>query len=71
MRRRTTAPRMAGKTIVSSATETIHELFKRAAIPYTIKMFPWYARSKWRRSTKELRCVYSTTRTEKREKAFF
>ena len=30
-----------GKTIIGSATEQIHELFKRAEIPYTIKMYPW------------------------------
>ncbi|MBK6639144.1 MAG: ABC transporter substrate-binding protein [Rhodocyclaceae bacterium] len=58
-----------GKTIVGSATETIHELFKRAAIPYTIKMFPWVRAIEMAQVDKDT-CVYSTTRTEEREKSF-
>ncbi|MBK6638710.1 MAG: ABC transporter substrate-binding protein [Rhodocyclaceae bacterium] len=58
-----------GKTIIGSATEQIHELFKRAEIPYTIKMYPWQRAIDMAEQEKNT-CVYSTTRTEDREKKF-
>ncbi len=58
-----------GKTIVGSATEAIHELFKRAKIPYKIEMYPWVRAIEMARANKDT-CVYSTTRTEEREKSF-
>ncbi len=58
-----------GKTIVGSATETVHELFKRSKIPYTIEMYPWVRAIEMARANKST-CVYSTTRTEEREKNF-
>ncbi|MES2949279.1 MAG: ABC transporter substrate-binding protein [Pseudomonadota bacterium] len=58
-----------GKTIVGSATEAIHELFKRARIDYTITMYPWVRAIEMARGNKNT-CVYSTTRTEEREKSF-
>lgn len=58
-----------GKTILGSATETIHELFKRAKIDYKIAMYPWVRAIEMARSDKDT-CVYSTTRTEEREKSF-
>ncbi len=58
-----------GKTILGSATEAIHELFKRTKIPYTIEMYPWVRAIEMARANKDT-CVYSTTRTEEREKSF-
>ena len=58
-----------GKTIVGSATEAVHELFKRAKIDYTITMYPWVRAIEMARTGKDT-CVYSTTRTEEREKSF-
>lgn len=59
----------AGKTILGSATEVVHELFKRANITYTIGMYPWVRAIDMAKSQKDT-CVYSTTRTEEREKSF-
>ena len=59
----------SGKTIVGSATEVIHELFKRAEVAYTIRMFPWVRAIEMAHYDKNT-CVYSTTRTEEREKSF-
>lgn len=58
-----------GKTIAGSATEAIHELFKRTKIPYTIEMYPWVRAIEMARANKDT-CVFSTTRTEEREKSF-
>lgn len=58
-----------GKTIEGSATEVIHALFKRAEIDYTIKMYPWVRAIEMGHYDKNT-CVYSTTRTEEREKSF-
>lgn len=58
-----------GKTVVGSATEAIHELFKRANIDYKITMYPWVRAIEMARADKDT-CVYSTTRTEEREKNF-
>jgi polar amino acid transport system substrate-binding protein len=58
-----------GKTVVGSATEVVNELFKRAAIDYTIKMYPWARAIEMGHYDKNT-CVYSTTRTEEREKSF-
>lgn len=58
-----------GKTITGSATEQIHELFKRAGIKYTIALFPWQRAIDMAEQEKDT-CVYSTTRTEAREKKF-
>jgi len=58
-----------GKTILGSATEAIHELFKRAKIDYTLTLYPWVRAIEMARTGKDT-CVYSTTRTEEREKNF-
>lgn len=58
-----------GKTIIGSATEQIHELFKRAGIPYTIALYPW-VRAITMATNDRNTCVYSTTRTEPRENQF-
>jgi len=59
----------SGKTIVGSATEVVRELFKRAEIDYTLKMYPWVRAIEMAHYDKNT-CVYSTTRTEEREKSF-
>lgn len=58
-----------GKTVVGSATELIHALFKRAHVPYTITLFPWARALEMARSETNT-CVYSTTRTPEREHSF-
>ncbi|HLA35862.1 MAG TPA: ABC transporter substrate-binding protein [Rhodocyclaceae bacterium] len=58
-----------GKTISGSATEMIHELFKRAKIEYKITLYPWVRAIEMAQVDKDT-CVYSTTRTEEREKTF-
>ncbi|MBK9348385.1 MAG: ABC transporter substrate-binding protein [Burkholderiales bacterium] len=58
-----------GQTIVGSATEAVHELFRRANIRYQIVMYPWVRAIKMAESDKDT-CVYSTTRTEERETKF-
>jgi polar amino acid transport system substrate-binding protein len=58
-----------GKTIVGSATEIINELFKRTQIKMTNTMYPWERAIEMARTEKDT-CVYSTTRTEAREKSF-
>lgn len=58
-----------GQTIVGSATEAVHELFRRANIRYQIVMYPWVRAIKMAESYKDT-CVYSTTRTEERETKF-
>lgn len=58
-----------GKTIVGSATEAIQEMFKRTGMEYTIALFPWM-RAITKARTDIDTCVYSTTRTEEREKDF-
>jgi polar amino acid transport system substrate-binding protein len=58
-----------GKTIVGSATEIINELFKRTQIKMTNTMYPWERAIEMARTDKDT-CVYSTTRTEAREKSF-
>ena len=58
-----------GKTITGSATDIVRELFKRAAIEYTIAMYPWERAINMAENEKNT-CVYSTTRTEAREKKF-
>lgn len=58
-----------GATIVGSATEAIHVLFKRAKVNYRIAMYPWVRAIKMAETEKDT-CVYSTTRTEEREKQF-
>lgn len=58
-----------GKTIVGSASETVNELFKRAGIGHKITLYPWVRAIEMAKSEKDT-CVYSTTRTEEREKGF-
>lgn len=58
-----------GKTIVGSATEAVQEIFKRAGVSYKIAMYPWVRALEMAKSEKDT-CVYSTTRTEEREKQF-
>lgn len=58
-----------GKTITGSATDIVHELFKRAHVDYSIRMYPWERAFFMARDEKNT-CVYSTTRTEAREHQF-
>ena len=58
-----------GKTVVGSATEAIQEMFKRVQMDYKITLYPWVRAIKMARMEKDT-CVYSTTRTEEREKDF-
>jgi len=58
-----------GKTVIGSATEAIHEMFKRVKMGYTIAMYPWIRAIDMARTNKDT-CVFSTTRTEEREKRF-
>ncbi|MES2949278.1 MAG: ABC transporter substrate-binding protein [Pseudomonadota bacterium] len=58
-----------GKSIVGSATEAVHEMFKRAKLGYTITLYPWVRAIDMARTGKDT-CVFSTTRTEEREKSF-
>ena len=58
-----------GKTVVGSATEAIQEMFRRVQMDYTIVLYPWVRAIKMARTEKDT-CVYSTTRTEEREKEF-
>ncbi len=58
-----------GKTVVGSATEAVQEMFKRAGMEHSITLYPWTRAIKMARADKDT-CVYSTTRTEEREKEF-
>jgi len=58
-----------GKTVVGSATEAIQEMFNRTGMEYTIALFTWMRAITMARNDKDT-CVYSTTRTEEREKDF-
>jgi polar amino acid transport system substrate-binding protein len=58
-----------GKTITGSATEIVRDLFKRANVEYTLSMYPWERAITMAEKEKNT-CVYSTTRTEAREKKF-
>lgn len=58
-----------GKTITGSATDIVRELFKRANVQYTITLYPWERAYNMGLSDKDT-CVYSTTRTDKREPLF-
>ncbi|QTN30396.1 ABC transporter substrate-binding protein [Rhodoferax sp. AJA081-3] len=58
-----------GKTVVGSATEAVQEMFRRAKLEHTITLYPWMRAITMARTDKDT-CVYSTTRTEEREKTF-
>ena len=58
-----------GKTITGSATEQVQEMMKRAGIKYTNTLYPWQRAIDMAEKEKDT-CVYSTTRTEAREKKF-
>ena len=58
-----------GKTVVGSATEAVQEMFRRAKLEHTITLYPWMRAITMARTDKDT-CVYSTTRTEEREKDF-
>ena len=58
-----------GKTITGSATEIVQDMFKRANVEYKIAMYPW-ERAIAMAEQEPNTCVYSTTRTEAREKKF-
>lgn len=58
-----------GKTIVGSATEVVQEMLKRTGMQATISLYPWERAYKMGLDEKDT-CVYSTTRTEEREKLF-
>lgn len=58
-----------GKTISGFATETVNEMFKRANVPYKTTLYPWVRAIEMAKTEKDT-CVYSTTRTEEREKSF-
>jgi len=58
-----------GKSITGSATEIVREAFRRAGLAYRIEIYPW-ARAYHLAQTEADTCVFSTTRTEEREKLF-
>lgn len=58
-----------GKTITGSATDIARELFKRANVAYKIELYPWERAYGMGLNDKDT-CVYSTTRTDKREPLF-
>ena len=53
--------------ITGISTEIVQELFKRAKISYTVRLYPWQ-RAYWLAQNKPNFGVFSTTRTEAREK---
>ena len=58
-----------GKTITGSSTDVMNEVLKRTGIKATIALLPWERAYKEALDDKNT-CVYSTTRTEAREKLF-
>ena len=62
-------PKDGGKTVTGSATDTIKEVLKRTGMTATIELLPWERAYKMALDDKNT-CVYSTTRTEAREKLF-
>ena len=58
-----------GKTIAGSSTDVMNEVLKRTGIKATIVLYPWERAYKSAQDDKDT-CVYSTTRTEAREKLF-
>ena len=58
-----------GKTITGSSTDVMNEVLKRTGIKATIAIYPWERAYKAAQEDKTT-CVYSTTRTEAREKLF-
>lgn len=58
-----------GKTIAGSSTDVMNEVLKRTGIKASIGLYPWERAYKEALEDKNT-CVYSTTRTEAREKLF-
>lgn len=58
-----------GKTIIGSTADKIHEMLRRAQIPYQMQMMAWnraYELAKTQTDT----CVFETARTPERESSF-
>jgi polar amino acid transport system substrate-binding protein len=58
-----------GKTVSGLATDVMREVIKRTGIKATISLYPWQRSYKEAQDDKDT-CVYSTTRTDAREKLF-
>ena len=58
-----------GKTITGLSTDVMREVVKRTGIKATFGLYPWQRAYKEAQDDKDT-CVYSTTRTEAREKLF-
>lgn len=58
-----------GKTVSGLSTDVMREVAKRTGINTTIGLYPWQRAYKEAQDSKDT-CVYSTTRTEAREKLF-
>ncbi|WP_026259388.1 substrate-binding periplasmic protein [Uliginosibacterium gangwonense] len=58
-----------GKTISGISTEIVREMFKRADLPLKISLMPWERAYQTATVDKDT-CVYSTSRTDAREKVF-
>jgi polar amino acid transport system substrate-binding protein len=58
-----------GKTVTGSSTDVLNEVVKRTGMKATIAIYPWQRAYKMAQDDKDT-CVYSTTRTEAREKLF-
>ncbi|MFT3850882.1 MAG: ABC transporter substrate-binding protein [Propionivibrio sp.] len=58
-----------GKTVSGVSTDVMKEVSKRTGIAVTIGLYPWQRAYKDAQDNKDT-CVYSTTRTEAREKLF-
>lgn len=59
-----------GKTITGSSTDVMNEVLKRTGIKATIALLPWERAYKEARWMTKILGIYSTTRTEAREKLF-
>lgn len=58
-----------GKTVVGSSSDILRETLKRAGLEASFSILPWERAYRMGQEDKDT-CVYSTTRTEAREKLF-
>lgn len=58
-----------GKTVSGISTDVVREMFKRAGLPLKISLMPWERAYQTALSEKDT-CLYSTSRTDAREKSF-
>lgn len=63
------ASMLAGRTVTGHGTEKVREIMARSGISYTIELLPW-KRAYTSALSRSNGCVFSTTRTDEREKLF-